>query len=45
MYWISATSYFLDEVAVASCLIMSDSEPVQLVEKNLQNAVSIGRFI
>lgn len=33
MYWISATSYFLDKVIVAFCLTMSDSEPVQLVEK------------
>lgn len=29
--WISATSYFLDKVTVASCLTMSDSEPGQLV--------------
>lgn len=29
--WISATSYFLDKVTVASCLTMSDCEPGQLV--------------
>lgn len=41
VYWISATSYFLDKVIVAFCLTMSDSEPVQLVEKknNLQKTV------
>lgn len=33
-YWISATSYFLDKVTVASRLTISDSEPGQLVGKN-----------